>query len=304
LTQAATRIKLLGMKLVTYQDQNSAGAHIGALRNNTIVPLDSVAPSMLALIDMGADGLAKAKHAVANAKAVVPASSVKLLAPIPRPRQNVICVGLNYALHAAEGARARGVELKLPSHPVFFTKGVNAVCGPNDEVPLDPNVTKQLDYEIELAFVIGKTGKNIKAEDALGYIFGYTVVNDISAREVQSQHQQFFKGKSLDRTCPVGPCIVTSDEIADPGKLGLRLRVNGETRQDSNTNDLIFNIPTLIAQLSLGMTIEAGTIVSTGTPSGVALGMTPPIWLKPGDVMEAEVDGIGVLTNKVVADRS
>ena len=290
------------MKLITFQDTSgSQTTHIGALRNNTIVPLDSVAPTMLALIDMGADGLAKAKQAVANAKAVVPVTSVKLLAPIPRPRQNVICVGLNYALHAAEGARAAGRELKLPSHPVYFTKALNAVCGPNDDVPLDPNVTKQLDYEVELAFIIGKPGKNIKREDALGYIFGYTVVNDISARELQTQHGQFFKGKSLDRTCPIGPCITTADDIADPGNLSLRLRVNGEMRQNSNSNDLIFNIPILIEQLSLGMTLEAGTIVSTGTPSGVAMGMTPPQWLKPGDVMEAEVDGIGVLTNKVVA---
>ncbi len=287
------------MKLITYQD--SSGTHIGALRNNTIVPLDSVAPSLLALIDMGADGMAKAKQAVANAKAVVPATSVKLLSPIPRPRQNVICVGLNYVAHAAEGARAAGRELKLPSHPVYFSKALNAVCGPNDEVPLDPNVTKQLDYEVELAFVIGKPGKNIKREDALGHIFGYTIVNDISARELQTQHGQFFKGKSLDRTCPIGPCITTADDIADPGNLGLRLRVNGETRQNSNSNDLIFSIPIVIEQLSLGMTLEAGTIISTGTPSGVAMGMTPPQWLKPGDVMEAEVDGIGVLTNKVVA---
>ena len=286
------------MKLVTYQD--ASGQHIGALRNNTIVPLDSVAPSLLALIDMGADGLTKAKHAVATAKAVVPATSVKLLAPIPRPRQNVICVGLNYVAHAAEGARAAGRELKLPTHPVYFTKALNAVCGPNDDIPLDPNVTKQLDYEVELAFVIGKPGKNIKREDALSHIFGYTIVNDVSARELQTQHLQFFKGKSLDRTCPIGPCIVTADDIADPGALGLRLRVNGETRQNSNTNDLIFNIQTIIEELSLGMTLEAGTIISTGTPSGVAMGMTPPQWLKPGDVMEAEVDSIGVLVNKVV----
>jgi 2-keto-4-pentenoate hydratase/2-oxohepta-3-ene-1,7-dioic acid hydratase in catechol pathway len=287
------------MKLVTFQD--AGGQHIGALRNNTIVPLDAVAPSMLALIDMGAEGMAQARQAVANAKAVLPANSVRLLAPIPRPRQNVICVGLNYVAHAAEGARARGVELKLPTHPVFFTKALNAVCGPNDEIPLDPNVTQQLDYEVELAFVIGKGGKNIKAANALDHVFGYTIVNDVSAREIQSQHGgQFFKGKSLDNACPMGPCIVTSDEITDPGKLGLRLRVNGQTRQDSNSNDLIFSIPVLIESLSLGLTLESGTIVSTGTPSGVAMGMTPPAWLKAGDVMDAEIDGIGVLTNKVV----
>lgn len=286
------------MKLITYQDSN--GTHIGALRNNTIVPLDAVAPSMLALIDLGADGLMRAKQAVASAKAVVPASSVKVLAPIPRPRQNVICVGMNYVAHAIESDRARGREPKLPEHPVYFTKAVSAVCGPNDEIPLDAKVTKQLDYEVELALVIGRPGKNIERDAALGHIFGYTVVNDVSARELQNQHLQFFKGKSLDRTCPVGPCIVTADEIPEPGKLGLRLRVNGEVRQNSNTADLIFDIPKLIEALSLGMTLEAGTIISTGTPSGVGMGMSPPQWLKAGDVMEAEVDGIGTLTNRVV----
>ena len=286
------------MKLITYQD--GSGQHIGALRSNTIVPLDAVAPSMLALIDLGAEGLAQAKQAVASAKAVVPASSVKILAPIPRPRQNVICVGMNYVAHAIESDRARGREPKLPEHPVYFTKAVSAVCGPNDEIPLDPKVTKQLDYEVELALVIGKPGKNIEREAALGHIFGYTIVNDVSARELQNQHLQFFKGKSLDRTCPIGPCIVTTDEIPDPGKLGLRLRVNGQVRQDSNTADLIFDVPKLLEALSLGMTLEAGTILSTGTPSGVAMGMNPPQWLKAGDVMEAEIDGIGTLTNRVV----
>jgi len=287
------------MKLITYQDSNGA-QHIGALRNNTIVPLDAVAPSMLALIDLGADGLARAKQAVASAKAVTPASSVKILAPIPRPRQNVICVGMNYVAHAIESDRAHGREPKLPEHPVYFTKAVSAVCGPNDDIPLDPKVTKQLDYEVELAFVIGQPGKNIERDAALGHIFGYTVVNDVSARELQNQHLQFFKGKSLDRTCPIGPCIVTADEIPDPGKLGLRLKVNGEVRQNSNTADLIFDIPKIIEALSLGMTLEAGTIISTGTPSGVGMGMNPPQWLKAGDVMEAEVDGIGTLTNRVV----
>ena len=287
------------MKLITYQDSNGA-QHIGALRNNTIVPLDSVAPSMLALIDLGADGLARAKQAVASAKAVTPASGVKILAPIPRPRQNVICVGMNYVAHAIESDRARGREPKLPEHPVYFTKAVSAVCGPNDDIPLDAKVTKQLDYEVELAFVIGQPGKNIERDAALGHIFGYTVVNDVSARELQNQHLQFFKGKSLDRTCPIGPCIVTTDEIPDSGKLGLRLKVNGEVRQNSNTADLIFDIPKLIEALSLGMTLEAGTIISTGTPSGVGMGMNPPQWLKAGDVMEAEVDGIGTLTNRVV----
>ncbi|HEY0093836.1 MAG TPA: fumarylacetoacetate hydrolase family protein, partial [Archangium sp.] len=159
----------------------------------------------------------------------------------------------------------------------------------------------QLDWEVELAFVLGRTGKNIAAGDAMGYIFGYTVINDISARDVQNRHQQFFKGKSLDGTCPMGPCIVTADELPNAGDLALSLRLNGQTMQDSRTRDLIFDIPTIIAVLSRGQTVEAGDIVSTGTPSGVGMGLDPQTWLKPGDVLEAEIEGIGVLRNTVVA---
>jgi 2-keto-4-pentenoate hydratase/2-oxohepta-3-ene-1,7-dioic acid hydratase in catechol pathway len=232
---------------------------------------------------------------------VRPLAAVKLLAPIPRPRQNIICVGLNYAAHAVESAVARGREPKLPEVPVFFTKAVTTVCGPEDEIPLDPRVTAQLDYEVELAFVIGPGGRDIPAAEAMRHVYGYTIVNDISARDLQNRHQQYFKGKSLDRGCPMGPCLVTADEIPDLGALGLRLRVNGATRQDSTVSDLIFKVPALIEALSLGMTLEAGTIVSTGTPSGVAMGMNPPRYLQPGDVVEAEIDQIGVLRNRVVA---
>lgn len=285
------------MKLVTCQD--ARGTHIGALRDDGIVLLDEIAPTMLALIDLGAEGLERA-HAVMergeNARAL---EDVKLLAPIPRPRQNVICVGMNYVAHAIESHRAHGREPKLPEVPVFFTKAATTVCGPDDAIPLDPHATQQLDYEVELAFVIGRAAKNVSAGDALKHVFGYTIVNDVSARDLQNRHQQFFKGKSLDRSCPMGPCIVTADEIPDSGALHLTLRVNGETRQDSNTGDLIFNIPKLIEYLSVGFTVEAGTIVSTGTPSGVGMGKTPPAWLKAGDVMEAEVEGIGVLRNTI-----
>jgi 2-keto-4-pentenoate hydratase/2-oxohepta-3-ene-1,7-dioic acid hydratase in catechol pathway len=312
------------MRLVTYHD--GSGAHLGALRDDAVVALDAVAPTpdsrtgkvafeyrgeivaldavardMLALIDGGEQLLEWARAALQRAEIVRELRDVRLLAPIPRPRQNVICLGMNYVAHAIESDRSRGREPKLPEHPVFFTKAVTAVCGPDDEIPLDPRVTTQLDYEVELAYIVGRTAKNIDRADALGYIFGYTVVNDVSAREVQTQHQQFFKGKSLDRSCPMGPCIVTADEIPDPAALGLRLRLNGETRQDSTVSDLIFDIPTTLAVLSLGQTIEAGTIVSTGTPSGVGLGRTPPEYMRAGDVMEAEVDRIGVLRNRIVA---
>jgi 2-keto-4-pentenoate hydratase/2-oxohepta-3-ene-1,7-dioic acid hydratase in catechol pathway len=184
---------------------------------------------------------------------------------------------------------------------VFFTKALNTVCGDGDEVPLDPNVTSELDYEVELAYIIGKTAKNVSKADALSYVFGYTIVNDISARDLQNRHQQFFKGKSLDNSGPIGPCIVTADEIPDPTVLAIKLRLNGEERQHSNTGDLIFDIPTSIEYLTLGSTIEAGQIVCTGTPSGVGMGRNPKEYMKAGDVMEAEIERIGVLTNKVVA---
>lgn len=287
------------MRLVTYRDES--GTHIGALHDDTLVVLDALAPDMLTLIDSGADGLARARAALERAATTRPLNSVRLLAPIPRPRQNVICLGMNYRAHAIESDRARGREPKLPEHPVFFTKAVSSVCGPDDDIPLDPRVTQQLDYEVELAFIIGRPGKNIPRSDALSYVFGYTIVNDISARDLQMRHQQFFKGKSLDRACPMGPWIVTADEIPDPSRLGLRLRLNGETRQDSDTSDMIFDIPAIIEVLSLGMSLEPGTIVATGTPSGVGLGRTPPEYMRPGDVMEAEVDHIGVLRNRIVA---
>jgi 2-keto-4-pentenoate hydratase/2-oxohepta-3-ene-1,7-dioic acid hydratase in catechol pathway len=287
------------MRLVTYRDEG--GVHLGALQDDHVVALDDVAPDMLALIDSGAEGLARARAALEQGAHTQPLSQVQLLAPIPRPRQNVVCLGMNYVAHAIEGDRAAGREPQLPKYPVIFTKAVTSVCGPDDDIPLDPRVTAKLDYEVELAYVVGRTAKNIAREDALSYIFGYTIVNDISARDLQGQHQQFFKGKSLDRTCPIGPCIVTADEVPDPTVLGLRLRLNGETRQDSSVSDLIFDIPTTLATLALGQTVEAGTIVSTGTPSGVGLGRTPPEYMKPGDVMEAEIDQIGVLRNRVVA---
>ena len=290
------------MRLVTFQTK-AGSIHIGALRadDHEIVVLDSVAPSMLALIDGGAEALAQAKSALAAAAKVVARADVRLLSPIPRPKQNVMCLGMNYVAHAIESLRARGSEIKLPEFPVFFTKALNTVCGDGDSVPLDPNVTSQLDYEVELAYVFGRTAKNVKKADALDYVFGYTILNDISARDLQNRHQQFFKGKSLDNSGPIGPCIVTADEIPDPATLAIKLRLNGELRQSSHTGDLIFDIPSSIEYLTLGTTIEAGQIVCTGTPAGVGMGLTPPAYMKAGDVVEAEIEKIGVLTNHIVA---
>jgi 2-keto-4-pentenoate hydratase/2-oxohepta-3-ene-1,7-dioic acid hydratase in catechol pathway len=288
------------MRLVTYHDGN--GVHLGAVKGDAVVSLDVVAPSMLGLIDDGPELLERARAELDRATGGVPLSQVRLLAPIPRPRENIVCLGMNYVAHAYESEIAKGNQPKLPAHPVFFTKAVTSVCAHDDDFLLDPAITAELDYEVELAFVIGRGGKNIAAADAMDHVFGYTILNDISARDLQiKKHQQFFKGKSLDRSCPMGPWLVTADELGDPKTLGLRLRLNGETRQDSSVGDLIFDIPTIIATLSLGQTIEPGQIISTGTPSGVGMGRTPPQYMQAGDVMEAEIDRIGVLRNRVVA---
>ncbi len=285
------------MRFVTFQRGDAARP--GAIVDESVVDLGSVAPDLLSLIEMGAEGIERARAAIAAATETVPLADVSLLAPIPRPRQNIFCVGQNYVAHAYESARARGQPETLPPHPVFFTKAVTSVNHPDGVIPFDPAVSEQIDWEVELAVVLGRTGKNIPAAEVWDYIWGYTIVNDISARDLQNQHQQFFKGKSLDGSCPMGPAIVTPDEIGDPHNLRLTLRVNGKTMQDSSTSDLIFDIPTLIATLSRGQTLLAGDILSTGTPSGVGMGLNPPSYLRPGDVVEAEIEKIGVLRNRV-----
>jgi 2-keto-4-pentenoate hydratase/2-oxohepta-3-ene-1,7-dioic acid hydratase in catechol pathway len=287
------------MRLVTYRESQTGPALPGVIRGNDVIPLAFV-PDLLSLIDGGAAALAQARQLSEQGSGTA-LSNVQLLAPIPRPRQNIVCLGMNYVAHAIESDRARGREPKLPEYPVFFSKIVTTVCGPEAGVPLDTRVTQQLDYEVELAFIVGRTCKNISRAEAFDYVFGYTIINDVSARDLQNRHMQFFKGKSLDNTCPMGPWIVTADEIPDPTTLGLRLRLNGETRQDSFVNDLIFDIPTIMEFFTLGQTVEAGTIVSTGTPSGVGMGRTPPEYMHVGDVMEAEIDRIGVLRNTIVA---
>jgi 2-keto-4-pentenoate hydratase/2-oxohepta-3-ene-1,7-dioic acid hydratase in catechol pathway len=285
------------MRLVTFEDR---GQQIGVVRGDEIVSLAEVAPDMLSLIAMGELGLERAAQALERAGDVRPLAGVRLLAPIPRPTKNIFCLGMNYAEHARESMRAKGLPETLPEHPVFFTKSVTSVNHPDGSMALDPQITQQLDWEVELAYIIGVGGRNIKRADALRHVFGYTIINDLSARDLQNRHQQFFKGKSLDGSCPMGPWIVTADEIPDPKTLGLRLRVNGETRQNSTVADLIFDIPTTIEVLSLGQTLEPGDIVATGTPSGVGMGMSPQTWLKAGDVVEAEIDTIGVLRTTIV----
>ncbi len=221
------------------------------------------------------------------------ADRVRLHAPIPRPKKNVFCLGQNYAAHAAESGNPP------PTAPIYFTKPPTTVVGPDEAIPYPQGLTTRLDWEVELGVVIGLGGRHIPEARALDYVFGYTVFNDVSARDLQYRTAQWFKGKSLDGSCPMGPVIVTAEEIPDPQRLRLQLAVNGVKKQDSNTGDMIFSVARIIADLSAGMTLEPGDCISTGTPQGVGDGRKPPEYLKRGDVMEAEVERIGVLRNPV-----
>lgn len=225
----------------------------------------------------------------------------RLLAPIPRPAKNVFCLGRNYADHIQEDNSARSLQTELPKHPQFFSKPPTSVIGPDAPVRLDERVTRRLDYEVELAIVIGRGGRDIPAAEAMSHVFGYCVLNDITARDLQRRHDQWFKGKALDESCPMGPWIVHSSAIDDPHALGIRLHVNGEPRQDASTASMIFRIPRIIESLSAGLTLEAGDIIATGTPAGVGYAMDPPRYLKPGDEIRCEIDGIGVLINRIEA---
>ena len=265
--------------------------------------LAGAASGMLALIAGGDGALAALAEVVAAAPedALLPLETVELRAPIPRPRKNILCVGRNYAEHAAESLRAIGQEVKLPEFPNIFTKAVTAVTGPTSEIVIDPAVSERIDWEVELAVIIGTGGRGIAREDALRHIWGYTILNDVSARDIQNRAGvQWFLGKSLDGSCPMGPWIVTADELRDPTNLRLRLLVNGIVKQEDTTAHMIFDIPTLLADISRGMTLEPGDILATGTPSGVGFARTPPEFLRPGDLMESEIEGIGTMRNRVV----
>jgi 2-keto-4-pentenoate hydratase/2-oxohepta-3-ene-1,7-dioic acid hydratase in catechol pathway len=279
------------MRYLTFSPPGDATPRVGVLDGDRVVTVQGVT----SLVDVirGARGTGQG--------AAYPVADIRWHAPIPRPAKNVFCVGRNYLTHIEEGARARGVEVKLPDAPVFFTKAPTAVTGPFDDIPWDRSVTHQVDWEAELAVVIGKTGRNIARANALEHVFGYTAVNDLSARDLQKSHFQFFKGKSLDGFCPIGPAIVTADEFGSPVGKRLTLRVNGDVKQNGNTRDMIFPVDALIASLSHGLTLEAGDIIACGTPDGVGFARTPPEFLQDGDVMETEVEGIGVMRNRIAA---
>lgn len=228
----------------------------------------------------------------------IPLEEVTLLAPIPRPEQDVICLGMNFADHSVEAARFDRSFVR-EEYAVYFCKRVNEAVADGGDIDSHPDVTQRLDYEAEIAVVLGKDAYKVKAEEAGDYIFGYTLLNDVSAREIQTRHKQFYLGKSMDTFTPMGPCIVTADEYSFPPEIGVRCYVNGELRQDGNTRQWIFGIEEVIADLSAGMTLKAGTVISMGTPAGVGMGFDPPKFLHAGDVVVCEGEGIGTLTNTV-----
>ncbi len=263
---------------------------------------------LLALIDEGPAGLDRLQDLLsrldraAGEPVIRRLQGLDLLAPLDPPRGNVLAVGRNYQKHAEEGARAQGTEVKPPT---FFSKAITTIAGPNDEIRIDPAVSDNIDWEVELGVVIGKSGVNISRKDALGHVFGYTVINDVSARDIQNGWGgQFFKGKSLDGSCPSGPWVVTPDEVPDPQALRLKLLVNGVVKQDATTADMIYPVQEIIRWLSIGMTLLPGMLIATGTPEGVGFARQPPEFLQPGDLMESEVVGVGKLSNRCVEAES
>jgi 2-keto-4-pentenoate hydratase/2-oxohepta-3-ene-1,7-dioic acid hydratase in catechol pathway len=299
------------MKFLTFSLPSAHEPRAGILLGDRVVDVAAAAAgrwpgtppaTVLELIQQGPDAWARLRDLCASdvpRTATFATDGIRWHAPVPRPPKNVFCVGRNYAAHVKEGAAAYNKEAKLPEIPVFFTKAPTAVNGPFDDVPRHRGVTEQLDWEAELGVVIGRAGRNIPPDDALAHVFGFTVVNDVTARDLQQRHTQWFKGKSLDGSCPMGPVIVTADEFGDPQAKRVSLRVNGVTKQDATTADMIFPVRTIIEWLSKGLTLEPGDIIATGTPEGVGMGRTPQEWLHDGDVVQTEVEGIGVMRNRI-----
>lgn len=287
------------MKLITYRFRDAE--HVGVLTGDGahVAPLPFA--DMNALIDSASLSQLRTLAAQAEeAGAVIPMDQVTLLAPIPRPRQDVLCLGMNYKAHEAEAARydADAFTKEKPV-AVYFSKRVNEAVAPGGDIPRHAGLVEKLDYEVELAVILGKDARDVPAENAADYIFGYTIVNDVSARDLQTGHKQWYFGKSLDGFTPMGPCITTADEIPFPPALEISAQVNGEPRQHSNTRLLITGIGEILEELSSGMTLLPGTIIATGTPAGVGMGFDPPRFLKTGDTVACTIEGIGTLTNTV-----
>ena len=287
------------MKLITYR-QNGA-EHVGALTADGSGVLPLPVPDMNTLIETMTLTDLRSAVAAAERGSALALSDVELLAPIPRPRQDVLCLGMNYLAHAEEAARysADAFRKERPV-AVYFSKRVSEAGKPDGVIPRHAGLTERLDYEVELAVVLGRTARDVKAADAADCIFGYTVLNDVSARDLQTGHKQWYFGKSLDGFTPMGPVLVTADEIAYPPALEITCRVNGELRQNSNTALLITSIGQILEELTAGMTLLPGTIIATGTPAGVGMGFDPPKFLQSGDVVECAIEGIGTLRSTVV----
>lgn len=302
------------MKLVTYRASVEAAARLGYLEGDLVVDVEALGDafgqpmpeSMLELIDLGPVGLAALRDLADRARGewpvgtAVPVENVRLLAPIPRPRKNIFGIGLNYVEHVAESAAALDTSKDLPKQPVIFSKPPTAVIGPGEAIQHNAALTQQLDWEVELAVIIGRRATRITKEAALNHVFGYSVMIDVSARDNRRAGQWIYS-KGQDTFAPFGPCIVTADEIPDPQRLDLWLTVNGAEKQRSNTRHMLFKVDHLIADISQGITLEPGDIIATGTPEGVGAGRSPQEWLWPGDVVVAHVEGIGTIRHPVVA---
>ncbi|MGY6251052.1 fumarylacetoacetate hydrolase family protein [Bosea thiooxidans] len=302
------------MRLVTYRRTIETEARLGVVETDLVVDVEALGlaceadlpATMLELIDLGPAGLAELRAALEEmrghwpAGVALPLVNVRLLAPIPRPRKNIFGIGLNYVEHVAESARTLDTAKDLPKQPVIFSKPPTCVIGPGDAIEHNSALTQQLDWEVELAVIIGRTARKIAEADALSHVFGYSVMIDVSARDNRRAGQWIYS-KGQDTFGPFGPCIVTADDVPDPHDLDLWLTVNGQTKQRSNTKHMLFKIPLLIADICAAITLEPGDIIATGTPDGVGAGRTPQEWLWPGDVVEAGVDGIGTIRHPVVA---
>ena len=294
------------MKLATYLYQGVEAVGVLTPDGQGICPLTAFGfdcadmLSAIRALDREQTAFLSARLAAGEAPNALPLDAVKLLAPIPRPAQDVICLGVNYAAHALECDFIGDFSAPRETEPaIYFAKRVDRAVDPEGAVDSHSDMVSDLDYEVELAVILGKDALNVLENDCEQYIFGYTILNDISARTIQKRHKQWYRGKSLDDFTPMGPWIVTADEIAFPPVLGIGCKVNGEVRQDSKTDCLIHGVAEVISELSQGMTLRAGTIIATGTPSGVAMGMEQPKYLKPGDVMECWIEQIGTLRNTV-----
>lgn len=295
------------MKLVTYLYKEKTAVGVISPDGNDVYPVKALGldcDNMNALIDSLAgnkQGMAELKAAVqAGAEEKIPMEALTLLAPIPVPKQDMICLGINYMAHAEESARYKKEAFggERP-YAVYFSKRIGEAVAPCGEINGHFDIVERLDYEAELAVVIGKDADHVEEKDALDYVLGYTIINDVSARQLQTRHKQWYFGKGLDGFTPMGPCIVTADEIAFPPRLKIQSKVNGELRQNSNTELLIFGIPHIIHELSQGIVLKAGTIIATGTPAGVGMGFMPPKFLKAGDEVECIIEGIGAIKNVV-----